>query len=64
MKLTIQEIKKETFRLLDCFFGLNPESRSYKIDSLSNSDIRQTPDFFNSRTKSRSRKNFGYDRFP
>ena len=64
MKNTIQEITKETFKLLSSYLGLSFETN---IDASSGkrSDIPiQTPDFFNSRSNGGQRKNLNSNRYP
>ena len=64
IKSCIQEIKKETFRLLGNYLGFGFENLHDKIDNTNINTRMQTPDFYNSRLNSGHRKNLSSNRFP
>lgn len=64
MKLRIQDIKKETFKLLGNCLGFNIESSLGKIDNKKKHTPVQTPDFYNSRINGTHRKSPSTSQFP
>ena len=64
MKLRIQEIKKETFKLLGNCFGLYAECGFAKADKKDDHTRLQTPDFCNTRVNRIHGKKLSPNSFP
>lgn len=64
MKSCIQEIKKETVRLLSNYLGLDFENKRDKSNNKIKNTQPPTPDFYNSRLNTGHRKNLNANRFP